>query len=124
MIRGCPTSIDEQILSLQQLAPGWFDGDGFGYEQVQLNWLSELLNEMVIAFQLPTPYIYPTPERNMVTAEWSMQEWEVGASIDLTKLNANISAVNVGSYDIHELSLDLSKAGSESQFGRFVADYL
>ena len=120
---GCPSSIDSQIDSLKGLAPGWFDEATTAYDSAQLEWLGKLLHGVLEAFELPTPYVYPTPE-GLARAEWSLRHWEIVANIDLTKKMVDVIAAHAESDEVHELPVALLEPGAESKFGRFLSEHI
>lgn len=122
---GCLTPVGTQVASLKALAPGWFDGEGPGYESDKLDWFSKLLVELLDKFQLPRPFIYPTRE-GFVRVEWSGVEWEVSSIFDLNTRGADVVAVrvDVDSERHYELAMPLTEPGAETKLGRFLHDHL
>lgn len=120
---GCPTPVDVQLESLKALAPGWFDETSPAFDGAALGWLSQLLKGLLDGFQLPRPYIYPTPE-GLARAEWSSAGWEVASSFDLSTHAADIIAAKIDSDEMHELSVSLAEPGGESKLGSFLTRHL
>jgi hypothetical protein len=120
---GCPTAVEAQVESLKGLAPGWYDGSGPPYDPSALEWLSKLLQGLLEGFQIPTPYVYPTPE-GLARAEWSSARWEVACGFDLTARSADVLAARVDSEELHELPVHFAEPGAESKLGRFLIDHL
>jgi hypothetical protein len=120
---GCPTPVDTQLESLKALAPGWYDGVGDSYEPTKLDWLAKLLVAVLDGFQLPRPYIDPTPE-GIARAEWSVNKWEVSSDFDLSARQADIVAARVDSQEVRELIVPLSEPGAESTLGRWLQGLL
>jgi hypothetical protein len=120
---GCPTPVETQVESLKALAPGWYDETSKAYDVPALDWLAKLLKGLLDGFQLPRPYIYPTPE-GLARAEWSGAGWEVVTSFDLGSRSAEVTAVRANSEELHELAVPLNQPGGESQLGRFLTDHL
>ena len=60
---GCPTPVEAQVASLSALPAGWYDSESPAYEPASLRWLAKLLTGLLDGFQLPSPYIYPSPRR-------------------------------------------------------------
>lgn len=121
---GCQTPVEAQVESLKALAPGWYDEDSPGYEPAKLEWLSKLLVALLDGFQLPRPYIYPTPE-GLAQAEWSTEKWEIVSKFDLGAQQADVLAIRVDDADQHrELTLPLSEPGAEVKLGRFLQAHL
>ena len=120
---GCPTSVGDQVDALRSLPDRWFDDDSRAFDPVTIEWLGKLLSAVQDAFDLPTPYVYPTPEGH-ARAEWPGSGWEVIVSVDLQKREAALTAVKLGSDRIDEDHVSLMKAGGESRLGKFVVEHL
>lgn len=119
----CPTAIDLQIQSLRGLGPGWFDAESSPLSDEGLTWLSSLLVPFLPGFELPTPYLYPTPEGH-VRAEWSARHWDVYAEFDVTKHAVEVLASRADSDEVGARQLALGVPGAEAQLGRFLADHM
>jgi len=120
---GCPTPVETQVESLQALPAGWYDESSPAYEPASLHWLAKLLTGLLDGFQLPRPYIYPTPE-GLARAEWSASGWEVVTSFDLGARSADVIAARTGSDELHEMTVPLGEPGGESKLGRFLTEHL
>jgi hypothetical protein len=120
---GCPTPVETQVDSLKALPAGWYDEESVAYDGAALEWLTKLLLGVLDGFQLPRPYIYPTPE-GLARAEWSGSLWEIVTSIDLATRSAEVMAVRADSDEVHERSLLLGEPGGESKLGRFLTEHL
>jgi hypothetical protein len=120
---GCPTPVEAQVESLAVLQPGWYDASSPGYDATALRWLAELLKGVLDGFQLPRPYIYPTPE-GLARAEWSGANWEVISSFNLESRSADVMAARADSQELHELTVPLTQPGGESKLGRFLIEHL
>ncbi|HEY4014799.1 MAG TPA: hypothetical protein VGM06_15760 [Polyangiaceae bacterium] len=120
---GCPTPVETQVESLATLAPGWYDDSSPAYDAAALRWLSALLKGVLDGFQLPRPYIYPTPE-GLARAEWSGANWEVVSSFNLEDRSADVMAARANSQELHELTVPLTQPGGESKLGRFLIEHL
>jgi hypothetical protein len=120
---GCPTPIEAQVDSLAALPTGWYDDASPAYDAEALRWLSDLLKGVLDGFQLPRPYIYPTPE-GFARAEWSGPSWEVVSSFNLESRSADVMAARADSQEIHELTVPLGQPGGESKLGRFLVEHL
>ena len=112
-----------QIEGLRSLEEGWYDSSGTAYQSSALDWLLKLSQAILDGFQLPTPYVYPTPE-GAARLEWPARSWEVVAIFDLEGRTADVLAARVDSDEIHELTVPFADVGAESHFGRFVAEHL
>lgn len=120
---GCPTPVEAQVESLGALPSGWYDESSPAYDAAALQWLAKLLAGVLDGFQLPRPYIYPTPE-GVARAEWSGSNWEVVTSFDLGARSADVMAARNDSQEMHEISVPLSEPGGESKLGRFLIEHL
>jgi hypothetical protein len=120
---GCPTPVDTQVESLTSLAPGWYDESSLAYDPLSLAWLGKLLLGLLDGFQLPRPYIYPTPE-GLARAEWSGAAWEIVSSFDLGSRSVEVMAARTNSDEMHEITVPLSEPGGESKLGRFLTEHL
>ena len=120
---GCPTPVDAQVESLKSLAPGWYEPSSPAYEAIALDWLRKLLVGLLDGFQLPRPYIYPTPE-GLARAEWSGAAWEIVSSFDLGARSVEVMAARANSDEVHELTVPLAEPGGESKLGRFLTEHL
>jgi hypothetical protein len=119
----CPTAVDAQIDSLRGLGPGWLDADSPALSGEGLTWLSSLLVPFLPGFELPTPYLYPTPEGH-VRAEWSARRWDLYAEFDLAKHEVEVLASRIDSDEVGARQLALGVPGAEAQLGRFLADHM
>lgn len=120
---GCPTPVETQLESLRLLESGWFDESSPAYEPGSLAWLSKLLNALLHTFQLPRPYIYPSPD-GLARAEWSAPGWEIITSFDLKEHSAEALAVRLDADEQHEATIPLQEPGGESELGSFLAKHL
>lgn len=120
---GCPTPVDAQVESLKALDAGWYDESSPAYAPASLQWLSKLLTGLLDGFQLPRPYIYPTPE-GLARAEWSGSTWEIITSFDLGARSADVIAARNDSDELHEITVPLGEPGGESKLGRFLTEHL
>jgi hypothetical protein len=120
---GCPTPVETQVESLKSLAPGWYDESSRAYDPSSLAWLGKLLLGLLDGFQLPRPYIYPTPE-GLARAEWSGAAWEIVSSFDLGSRSVEVMAARTNSDEMHEITVPLAEPGGESKLGRFLTEHL
>jgi len=120
---GCPTPVDAQLQSLGALERGWDGESSPAYPPTSLEWLSKLLTALLDGFQLPRPYIYPTPE-GLARAEWSGPAWEIVTNFDLDRHSADVLAVRIDAEEQHEISIPLKEPGGESRLGRFLTEHL
>jgi hypothetical protein len=123
-LTGCLTPVDAQVESLKLLEAGWYDETSLAYDPVALDWVRRLLEGLLGAFKLPTPYIYPTPE-GLVRLEWSVPEWEVIVNLDLAEKAAAVIAARLDdTNEPEELQVAFQDPGAESILGRFLGDHL
>lgn len=119
---GCQTSIANQIALLAKLEDGWLDEAADKYDTQQLERLARLLEGIVAAFGLPTPYVYPAAD-SFVRAEWSSAEAEIVVKINLGMNSVEVLVVR-GADSVTEEAINLAEAGGESKLGRVLADAL
>jgi hypothetical protein len=120
---GCPTPVEAQVESFKALEAGWYDDSSPAYEASSLEWLAKLLKGLLDGFQLPRPYVYPTPE-GLARAEWSTSSWEVVTNFDLGSRSAEAMAARPDADEVHELTVPLDEPGGESKLGRFLTEHL
>jgi len=115
-------ALAQQINALEVRADGWFDDDTEAYAAGATEWLSRLLDRLVSAFKLPTPYVYPT-RHGVVRAGWLTARWEVIADIDLATHRVAVQARRSETHVVRERELQLEAPGAETVLGRFVAGH-
>ena len=103
--RSNPMDIDARLRELALLSDGWLDGNGRALDGKALAKLARAF-EARFAPELPPPYLYPTPEGN-VLAEWSLGAWEVSLEIALDDFSADFQALHTGSGEERESALSL-----------------
>lgn len=76
-------SIELQFARLGDLKPGWFDQESPAIDRLLLRNIQELLSKLMVDMDIPTPYLYPTPQGG-IRAEWSAGDEEISleASLD------------------------------------------
>lgn len=121
--RGCPTAVAVQLELLAALRSGWYDASSRPFGADELRWLSELLSRLLRAFELPRPYLYPSPE-GIVVGEWAGPSWELAVSFDLERRSATALGVRVDADQHEELRVELREPRAESQLGGFLAAHL
>jgi len=117
---GCRIPVAEQVASLKALQNGWLDGEGRSFGDDQLAWSSKLLESIVNGLELPTPYVYPTPQGN-VRAEWSRPLWEISAELSWSDRSSEVRAIRTDADEIREGSFPLDDPGQEVRLGAFLA---
>lgn len=120
---GCSIPVDEQISALGTLAPGWLDGEGEAYAEADLGWTKQLVEGVLAAFSLPTPYVYPTPDGE-VRLEWPLPAHEVVATLVPSTHSIDLLAVRLGEDGHMERHIDLARPGGESALGRWLVEHL
>jgi hypothetical protein len=113
--------VDDRLKELEELEPGWLDGDGQALPKTGLEWLRGLLLEMMAHHELPRPRLVPKEEGG-VTASWHFRPWYVSAEFDLNQKNAYLHAAEVVTKEIHDLEISFVKDedGVLDQFASFV----
>jgi hypothetical protein len=119
---GCRLSLEDQVRNLEHLAPGWYDADSPSFARTDLTWIAHLFKGVVESFDLPNPYVYPTPEGE-VRVEWSGEPWEVSVVVDTKHRRSEVFATQVMTGEIHENAFALAEAGAESKMGRFLSQH-
>jgi len=74
----------------------------------------------VNGLELPTPYVYPTPQGN-VRAEWSRPLWEISAELSWSDRSSEVRAIRTDADEIREGSFPLDDPGQEVRLGAFLA---
>ncbi|HYD47949.1 MAG TPA: hypothetical protein VEB21_06370 [Terriglobales bacterium] len=120
---GCPTPVEEQLTHLGSLRDGWLDGSGQAFPAESVEWATKLLRGLIEAFQLPTPYVYPTVDGE-VRAEWSVPDWEVSLQLAPATHQAEALAARLERDEVRELAVVTREPGAESRLGRFLSEYL
>lgn len=73
--------LEKRIEELLGLQDGWFDGEGKAFDAQSIEVVADFIRALCWEWDLPTPYLYPTPENNL-QAEWTFGEWEVSLTFD------------------------------------------
>ena len=122
-LRGCAISVQQQVQSLASLEERWLVGKGEAYPPESLQWAETLIVGILAAFELPTPYIYPTPE-GAFRLEWPCASHEVLAVLDPHTHGADLLSVPLAKDEQTEAHFDLSASGQEIAFGKWLAVHL
>ncbi|MCK6682548.1 MAG: hypothetical protein L6R30_09045, partial [Thermoanaerobaculia bacterium] len=120
---GCGIPVLQQIEALGALQPGWYDSESPAYETENLGWLEKLLEGLLDGFNLPVPYVYPTPE-GRVRIEWPGAHQEIVVTFDLMASSADAMVVHLDSDEFSELAVSFKKPGAESRLGSFIARHV
>ncbi len=99
--------LEQRHSYLASLERGWFDGEGEAFPQEALSLLCKLLAGWHRLYDLPVPYLYPTPDGE-VRAEWPAGRWTLAATIELPVLNAYLHATDLegdGCEDVEDVDL-------------------
>jgi len=116
------TALTHQVATLGDLLDGWFDETIEPYSVAALHWLADLLENLIMGFKLPVPYVYPTAH-GRVRASWATPRCDVMADIDLSTHDVNLVACVASTREVHAERLQLEAPGAESQLGWFVAGH-
>lgn len=119
----CKVPIGEQLDALRMLEAGWFEGDGDAYDPAGLDWARALLEAVAEAFELPTPFVYPTPEGE-IRVEWPARDWDVVVLVDTATKSASVVAASMKDEPVVEADFKLTAPGAESKLGAFVAEHV
>lgn len=91
-----------RVEELRQLKDGWLDGAGKALSSGGLDWFRSTF-EVEYPADLPQPYLYPTPEGQLLL-EWSLGDNVCSLEVDLmTRRSA-----------FHSLNLTLNKESNKS----------
>ena len=116
-------SIEVQIEKLRALEAGWYEPETSvpslkGLERVRL-----FLHKALDGSDLPLPHLYPTPDAG-VSAEWSLPDWEVGATFECEGEHVDLHATHLRSQAGSESSLVLAEEASVNAFEQFLASFV
>lgn len=118
---------EKRIEGLLGLQDGWFDGEGKAFDVQNIEFVADFLRALCWEWDLPTPYLYPTPENNL-QAEWTFGEWEVSLTFDFGSKRIIGLAVN----SITDANAELDEASPQEsnwelflpQIGSFMSRFL
>jgi hypothetical protein len=99
--------IGSRLEELKPLKNGWLEGKGLAPKSEHLDWLTETF-ESSYPDDLPSPYLYPTPEGG-VQAEWTSGDLEASLEIDLGSRSAVWHLLNIETDVESEANFNLSK---------------
>ncbi len=116
---GSSTPIGEQFARLRELGAGWNGEGSVALDRGALEGLERFLAAALPRTQLPTPYVYATPEGGGC-AEWSLPSWELAVESVPESRAIQLHATSLTSDRIDERELPLDTAGFED-FAAFVA---
>lgn len=88
-----PLDISARLDELRSLRDGWLDGAGKAPGIQELTRLENLFDAHYPDTVLP-PHLYPTPHGN-ISAEWSLDPYEVSTEIDLQDMTAQLHSLNL-----------------------------
>jgi len=115
--------VQQQLESLASLGDRWLEGAGETYAPESLQWAETLIAGILAAFELPTPYIYPTPE-GAFRLEWPRASHEVLAILDPHTHHVDLMSVRLGAGEHTEAHFELGTPGHESALGKWLAVHL
>ena len=72
--------MEKRLDDIYKLRPGWLDGQGLVPNEIDLNWLENLLG-LFYPKDLVTPYFYPTPEGGLLI-EWPIGDEDISLEVD------------------------------------------
>jgi hypothetical protein len=115
------TSVDDRLRELQDLKPGWLEGEGRALPKAGLEWVRGVLLEMMAHNGLPPARLAATEEGG-VSASWHFRPWYVSADIDLMERSAYLHAAQVVTKEVHDLELSFVDYEDEAlaDFAAFV----
>lgn len=119
---GPPTSIDAQFEKLRALEVGWYDPETAAPSASGMERVRAFLHKALDDSDLPRPYLYPIPDDG-VSAEWSLPDWEVGATFDRDGERVELHATHLRSEAGSEKSLSLADETSVAVFDQFLASF-
>lgn len=98
--------VEGQLREFESLERGWLDGeDGEVPPKDGLVWLRGILLALMASYEVPSPYLYPTPEGG-VQAEWTFKPWEVSAEFNLVEKTAYLHAVKAKTHQAESREVD------------------
>lgn len=109
-----------RLEELKLLKNGWLEGEGRAPKSEQLDWLAEVFDSFYPG-ELPTPYLYPTPEGG-VQAEWTSGDWEASLDIDLGKQKSSWHLLNIVTDEELEAEFDLTKPEDWVELAKLVRE--
>ncbi len=101
-----PLDIGARLDELRLLKRGWLDGKGEALDRDALAWLEEMMT-LYYPDELPSPYIYPTPEGNLLL-EWEDERYDVSLEIDLSAKRGWLHILDLSTEEDDERDFDLS----------------
>ena len=116
-----PNDLDMRIGELLVLKDGWLDGAGTAPSPDGLEWLRKELTEQW-PDEIALPFLYPTPEGG-IRAEWSSDEWEISAEINLETKQTDFFAIPRKSGESQEASCNLITAADWKTAIQWVAKF-
>jgi hypothetical protein len=114
--------VGARLSTLAKLADGWFEGDGQALNGAGLRWLADLLTQIIEDYGLPHPYLYPSPEGEVV-AEWPFPAAEVSADFDLAGRSAFVVGTHLRTGATAELTLHFKSPDAMARLFDFVAKF-
>lgn len=115
-----PLDLIVRIDEIKQLRDGWFDGKGSAFDSSQLDWI-------VMSFQnlypdeAKLPYLFPTPEGNLL-AEWSLGQNCISLDIDLNTKLAEWHVLNLVNNEVDEQEYDLNLSNDWKSIANRIKD--
>ena len=98
-----------QLEELKVLQDGWLNGEGYAYTDYALDSLAAHYEQYYPAEDAPTPYIYPSPDKDVVRAEWRIGSRDISLDIDLMSgLLSYYHCLDLDTEQSEEADLDLA----------------
>lgn len=117
-----PLDIGARLDELRQLKRGWFDGKGEAFDPNALAWLEEMMT-LYYPDELPPPYIYPTPEGNLLL-EWEDESFDITLEIDLSTKKGWLHILDLSMEEDEDKNFDLSDQKGWEALVKKLNDYL
>lgn len=105
-----PLNIRNRIGELKRLESGWLDGKGIPLNADGLDWIGDSFEHSYPAV-LPKPYLFPTPEGQLLV-EWSLKPWSPSLEVNLVTKTGRWHALNVDTDEEQFRDLDLKDSSN------------
>lgn len=103
-----PLDVPARLEELTQLVQGWLDGEqGEPIAEDKAQRLGEKFDQYYDSENLPLPATFPSPDGN-IQFEWSINNHEIAASVDLKTMHADYYALNTQNQSDTVEQLDLN----------------
>ena len=102
-----PNDVATRIEELRVLTNGWLDGAGLALSSDGLDWFSLSFDE-IYPPDMVLPYLYPTPEGNLL-AEWSIGDNSCSLEVILTTRQAEFHNLDLKTHNDSAQTIDLTE---------------